>query len=75
MISGSIVNHVMSNNLILNLWVTEKVTPLNYFLSILQRNGETHDLTALNFLKTQFSQTTNSSNLKHEFLHSIHDNL
>ena len=31
----------------------------------------THDLMALNFLKTQFSQTTNSSTSKHEFLHSL----
>ena len=30
---------------------------------------------ALNFLKTQFSQTTNSSTSEHEFLHSLHDNL
>ena len=28
----------------------------------------THDLIALNFLKTQFSQTTNSGTSKHEFL-------
>ena len=34
-----------------------------------------HDLIAPNFLKTQFSQTTNSSTSKHEFLHSLHDNL
>ena len=34
-----------------------------------------HDLIAQNFLKTQFSQTTNSSTSKHEFLHSLHDNL
>ena len=31
----------------------------------------TRDLIALNFLKTQFSQTTNSSTSKHEFLHSL----
>ena len=30
---------------------------------------------ALNFLKTQFSQTTNSSTSKQELLHSVHDNL
>ena len=35
----------------------------------------THDLIAPNFVKTQFSQTTNSSTSKHEFLHSLHDNL
>ena len=35
----------------------------------------THDLIAPNFLKTQFSQTTNNSTSKHEFLHSLHDNL
>ena len=43
-INTVIVNLVTSNNLItLNQWdsgLTEKVTPLNYFLSILQRNGE-----------------------------------
>ena len=35
----------------------------------------THDLIAQNFLKTQFSQTTNSSTSKQELLHSAHDNL
>ena len=35
----------------------------------------THDLIALNFLKTQFIQTTNSSTSKNEFLLSLHDNL
>ena len=35
----------------------------------------THDLIAPNSLKTQFSQTTNSSTSKHEFLYSLHDNL
>ena len=31
----------------------------------------THDLIALNFLKTQFSQTTNSSTSKHDFFYMI----